>query len=481
MPRIIDVIADYKPANNEVDTPLNTTIEIVFDRPMDEAVLAEEVFVEGPDTDQFVGPGFELLGYPANISQGGDFLTSPGLKGIMQGVPSFQRVSLSDSNVIVNSPPYRTKMIITPDHPLAPLTKYTVNVPDFIASGDITYSGYVTYSFTTGNGSITQMPTDVSTSIISTALENTLSDYFNSALPGSDFRVLKTIPADNAIQVVASGLNTITIEFNKPVDLTSLSDEDVTITTFVATGHPNAAAEALGNISKTLSVMGNKIIATLDNPNGLRGNNIVEVLLTSGILSTTGTGLADEFSFEFLTTTSPSYSDVLKVRLEGAGFIGNLDDMTIQLAILEASLEADAILFNRNLDLANLPRFFVHARREWVTCKALLMLLVNLGNGLLKSKTLDNLKVDYDVTGLQTAMDKAFNCLQKWEGQVIVGGMPIGQPQGVVKGSRDPDRPVVGRLWIPTDRGYPHAPAGNTKVRPFRRAYTTFNPNKKFW
>lgn len=480
MPRIIDVIDDYKPANNEVGTPLNSTIEIVFDGPMDETILADQVFVEGPDTDQFVGPGFELLGYPNNISQGGDFLSSPGMRGLLQGTTSFQKVSTTDAGVIVSSAPYRTKMIITPDHVLSPLTEYTVNIPDFVTSGDITYSGYLTYTFTTGNGSITQLPTETSTSIITTALENTLSNYF--AAPGSNFKVLKTWPKDDSVQVVASGVTAITVEFNSPVDLTSLSDDNVSITSYPATGHPTALAEAIGNIPKTLTAVGNKLIATLENPdNLLRGNNLIEVILASGIKDTNNSYLGDEFSFRFLTTAYPAYSDVMKVRLEGAGFIGNLDDITIELAILEASLEADALVFNKNL---NLSPFFIHARREWVTCKALLMLLVNLGNGLLKSKTLDNLSVSYDTGGLQTAMDKAYNCMLKWEGQIITGGTlkSTGNPMGVVKGSADPDRPVVGRLWVPVNRGGGSGiPAGNDKARPFRRAFTTFNPNKKFW
>lgn len=478
MPSIIDIIDDYTPANNEIDTPLSSTITILFDRVMDETALSDQVFIEGPDTDQYVGPGFELLGYPNTVSHGDDFLASPGMQGIVQGDFSYQKVSTTDPDVLVSGSIYRTKLIFTPEHSLAPLTLYTVNVPDFVDSGSISYTGYITFSFTTGTGSITELPTEVSTSIISTALADTLSDYFTGSSSG-DFKVVKTIPKDHAVQVVASGLNSITIEFNNPVDVSSVTDENIVITTVVATGHPTAAAEALGNITKTLTVAGNKIFADIGTTQIL-ANNIVEVILASGIRGTTGSHLEEEFSFEFLTTTYPSYSDVLKVRLEGAGYIGDLDDEVIQLAILEASLEADAIVFNTEL---NLTGFFVHARREWVTCKALLMLLVNLGNGVLKSKTLDNLTVSYDTTGLQSAMDRAFQCLMKWEGQVITGGQlkSSGQPKGVIKGHCDPDRPVIGRLWVPTDAAYPSTGAANSKVRPYRRAYTIFNPNKKFW
>ncbi len=209
-------------------------------------------------------------------------------------------------------------------------------------------------------------------------------------------------------------------------------------------------------------------------------NNIVEVTLTSGINDVSGNHLKDGFSFSFLTTTSPSYTDILKVKIEAGGWIGDLPDDVIQLAILEASLEADVITFIKGSPTA----FYVHARREWTTCKALMMLLINMGNGMLKSKTLDNLSVTYDTAGLVDAMDKSMQCMLKWEGQVIAGGglRGTGQPVGVVKGACDPDRPNVGRLWISTDNGYGpnNVPAANDKVKPYRRSYSIFNPNSKF-
>jgi len=72
-------------------------------------------------------------------------------------------------------------------------------------------------------------------------------------------------------------------------------------------------------------------------------NNLVQVTIPSGIKATDGSLLADEFEFEFMTVTNPSYTNLRKVRLETGGFTGDLEDDVIQTAILEASLDADSI------------------------------------------------------------------------------------------------------------------------------------------
>lgn len=217
--------------------------------------------------------------------------------------------------------------------------------------------------------------------------------------------------------------------------------------------------------------------------NQLNINNIIEVTLHSGIRDTTGVGLEEEEVFSFLTTASPSYTSVRKIRLEAGGFLTNVLDDAIQMSIVEASLEADLLTFetNRNTD------FYNHVRREWTTCRTALTLLTNVGNHMLKSKTLDNLSVTYDTQGLRTAMEKAFMCQNKWEQQLMTGGLAKAaqNPRGVVKGEMDPDRPIAGRGWIDNDTGPGslRGPAGNSEVQPTgsRRSYKIFNPNKRWW
>lgn len=491
MPSIKDVIVDYTPANNEVDTPLISTIKILFDRAMDEVALSEQVFIEGPDTDQFVGPGSALLEYPANVSQGDDFLDSPGMTGLVKGQYAFQHVDMTNPDLLVSGVPYRTKLIFTPEHALAPQTNYIVNLPDFVDSGNVTYSGYVTFTFTTGTGSITELPASISTSIINTALDNTIANYFGED-NNVELQVVKTYPLDHSVQNNPNTLSGIVITFNTNIDPSSIDDNSVVINTVTATDHPAAHAVAAGNIQKTLSVFGNKITATFDiltsGETQLQPNNIVNVVLDPSIRSTTSGLLTNEFDLTFLTTTVPAYTDVLKVRLEAGGFLANVNDDAIQLGILEASLEADALTFAKSIAI-NDP-FYMHARREWVTCRVAYMQLVNLSNNLLQSKSLDNLSVDYDTTtGIKAAINKALDCLNKWEGQLMAGGnlKTLTQPQGVVKGECDPNRPAYGRDWIETGYNWPNMyPAANTKVQYGRRSYKGYNPNlgwsiKKRW
>jgi hypothetical protein len=218
--------------------------------------------------------------------------------------------------------------------------------------------------------------------------------------------------------------------------------------------------------------------------NQLYANNLIEVTLTSGIMATDGTYLTDGHSFEFLTETDPSYTSIRKLKLEIGSYIEDLPDLTLQLAILEASLEADEITFEteRNSD------FYEHSLREWTTCKVSFTLLDNITSHGLKSKTLDNLRVEYDTNAINRTLMRIMDCLQKWEPQVIAGGYSkqSQQPVYVVKGEYDFDRPVASRLWAPTTDTTGTSdkrPGANyvDKLSDSRRFEKVFKNRKKFW
>lgn len=220
-------------------------------------------------------------------------------------------------------------------------------------------------------------------------------------------------------------------------------------------------------------------------PCQLYDNDLVEVILPSGIMALDGSDLESPYSFEFMVTTSPSYTNVRKVRLEIGGFLGNIQDDTIQTAILEASLEADVLTFTTSVTNNNL---FLHARREYTTCLASSMLLNNLGNLQLKSKTLADLSVSYDTNGIRDMLGKIQGCLEKWMPQLTSGGgaRAASQPVMVVKGAFDPDRPAVGRLWESENNGFvigSPTPAANIKLRNQnqRRYLKTHYPRGKRW
>lgn len=213
----------------------------------------------------------------------------------------------------------------------------------------------------------------------------------------------------------------------------------------------------------------------------LHENNLVFVKIDSGILSTTGVALDAPYEFQFLTTTTPSYTSIRRILLEVGGLIGDQYDDTIQLAILEASLDADVMTFST---ITN-SEMFQHARREYTTCLASLILLLNLGPSL-KSKTLGDLSVQYDPSNIDNAIDRLKNCVNRWEDQLVAGGDAIGSrmPIGFVKGSRDPDRPIVARSFeSATEPGIAQGvPAANTRVNPqwSRRYLRTWRKRSKF-
>lgn len=211
---------------------------------------------------------------------------------------------------------------------------------------------------------------------------------------------------------------------------------------------------------------------------GLNNNNVVEVILLGTIANTDGIELGEDYTFNFTTTYSPLYSSVRKVRLEVGALIRDIPDDTLNLSLLEASLEADELNFRKDPINAS---FFQHARREYVTCKAASILLTNImAAGQLKSKTLDNFSVTYDTQSLHNLSNKLLDCSDKWAGQLAAGGglNVLRRPQMVVKGDLDPDRPDMRRSIDEYDDS--KIPAANTsyKYPGTRRSVRGFRKNR---
>lgn len=197
---------------------------------------------------------------------------------------------------------------------------------------------------------------------------------------------------------------------------------------------------------------------------GLIENSLVTIFLSKEIASLTGINLSEDIEIVFTTLYNPLYSSVRKVRLEAGGLLVTVPDDTINLAILEASLEADILSFRVH---AINTAMFEHARRQYVTCLAAYMLISNVlvSGGIKKSKKLSDFEVEYDHSMIPAMLDKLNNCLAKWTAQVQTGGgaRATQSSRMVVKGELDPDRPAVGRLWRPVGAG--QLPIGNGKNR----------------
>jgi hypothetical protein len=253
MALIVDILDDYYPPNSGVSIPLRSTVSVLFDRAMDEDSIQEEFFIEGPDTDQYVGPGFNLLEFPDNISQNpdDDFLNSPGYAGIMEGSFVFKKIDVSNPDLEVAGAPYRTKMVFTPEHPLTPLTLYTAHILEAIDYDGNVHSGHLIFSFTAGTGSIDYVPETFSSSILVPGSVTLGIESQGSAAP---LEVVSTTPKDHAIQVDVE-TDEIVVTFNKP--LATVDPALVTVEAIAATDHPKASQDANGELVKILEVDGN--------------------------------------------------------------------------------------------------------------------------------------------------------------------------------------------------------------------------------
>jgi hypothetical protein len=185
------------------------------------------------------------LRYPFNISQGdpSDLLNSPGYKGIVKG------------NVTVSGISGNTVVTFSPMLPMAALIEYRVNLTDIFKSDGVTsIDGFVTFSFTTGSGSIEEVSSEISTSVLSTTIQGSTALENSSPLS-----IVSTTPSDHAIQQDPE-LSEITVEFNKKINANSVVPELISIESIPITDHPQANITALGRLTKSIEVDNTKII-----------------------------------------------------------------------------------------------------------------------------------------------------------------------------------------------------------------------------
>lgn len=222
----------------------------------------------------------------------------------------------------------------------------------------------------------------------------------------------------------------------------------------------------------------------------LYNNNAVYIKLHSTIASTDGETLGDDYETYFTTTYDPLYVSARRLRLELGNLIVNVPDDLINWAIFEAGLEAIAFTFGTvTTDTTSAYRFFEFARRQYVTCVAMLILLTAMNNGEFgggsKSKRLADLNISFSGGQVDDIFRRAMSCRVKWQATLTsageVGPGTSSRPSMVVKGANDPDRPEFGRQWEPTSTytslGSEY-PAANTDVkqsiyhRRYRKTYS---------
>ena len=333
----------------------------------------------------------------------------------------------------------------------------------------VTVSGNLVYPFSTGSGSISTLPTTTSTSIIGTAASTTGSSSTTS------FAVSETYPVDETSHMtIPAGDLTVKVWFSGNIDEDTIVDnETVVVNLESVNGDTGIAASGLFYPS-SISVSSERMDIVLPSV-VLNGNNFISITIDSSIANTDGVELGTDYEFWFTTTYSPMYSTLRKLRLEYGAFLTSVIDDTINLAIFEASLQADELLLG-----VSTGTFYEFARGEWVKCRAAEILLSNVlgAGGSIKSKKLGDLSVEYNTSGNNSdSLDRALACTAKWEPVVIAGTTKtdLQSPTTAIKGAADPDRPGVGRLW--GDTSYPLANAKVTRSN-YRRKTNAYDQGK---
>lgn len=318
------------------------------------------------------------------------------------------------------------------------------------------FEGNLVWTFQTGSGSIKVIPSTVSTTLTGAPITSPTTTTSTSA-----FSVSSTSPTNQATnQTLPVADLDVTVTFNKTIDGTTVLANRVTVETEAVNGDDSSITHS-GVLTTILGTSG--AVLTITIPSGLLFiNNVVTVTLDDAIADTNGVTLARDYSFYFTTEYSPLYSSVRKLRLEVGAFVSTIPDDTLNLAIFEASLEADALTWNKTGATTDYYNF---VRRQFVTCKAAEILLLNAGGVSmgLKSKRLADLEVSYNPTLMKDILDRTLACMGRWLPALQGGGYAVQDPVMVIKGELDPDRPTVGRLWLDNNIAIAKTPAANSK------------------
>jgi len=334
------------------------------------------------------------------------------------------------------------------------------------------YTGNVLYPFLTGSGSIIELPTTTSTTV--------LGDIPTPATISADsdtFTVSSTTPSTTATNLeIPAGPYTMTATFNNTVNAATVQS-GVNVSVVIQDVAGEEYAESLDADPSTSG----SVLSIVINSGVLPRNSVVTVTLGSDIGDTSGNTLGSDYEWDFSTTYNPLYCSVRRMRLSIGNFIQYVPDDTINFAIYVASLMADEMTWNSS---NSLDGYYEFARQQWACCKAEEILLMNTlgGAGNLKSKTLGDLKVEYNNSGDSIpALDRAIQCQMKWEGALQAGGRQVQKVGHVVKGDQDYDRPPIGRGWQHTrSLSGVSTPSANTRTK-FQGYRRYFNTHAKGW
>ena len=242
MSDLLNRVISYEPIVSGVSVPLKSNIIITLSGlDYDEDSLLEGFFLEGPSADRIVGPGFLTLEYPEGIpyEDTRDILDT-----------DFDYTQIVETTATITTG-IHTIITLEPTYPLNASSIFRANLTNILRNDGVTeVSGFVTWPFTTGTGSIEELPEDISSSVLATTVQASAG-----VVAAEPLKVIKTTPSNHAIQQLPS-LEEIEIVFNKPLDATSVTSDRVVIQGIPATDHPNISISSSGTLYKAIEVDG---------------------------------------------------------------------------------------------------------------------------------------------------------------------------------------------------------------------------------
>jgi hypothetical protein len=318
----------------------------------------------------------------------------------------------------------------------------------------LTLENNYNWSFFTGSGSILTPPSTSPTSGIESVAGNIVGSGTYSS-----FSVTEISPEDGEYGIPISedpyAGETITVTFSDDPNPATLAGDAISVKSIPANGDWDTF-DATGDLEFVASLVDNVLTIDLD-PGQLLENNIVILELDKSIADADGVTLGTDLEFYFGTTYTPLYSSERRIRLDIGPLITDVPEETIMLAILEASLQAEA---NTLSTVIHNYTYFKQARWQYTTCLAEMTLVkallgdTSLSDGM--SKRLGELSVtrtggtDY----LLNLLAKLEDCAFGWETSIQTGGdVTRGtslRPRVSVKGALAEDAIVVHRQWEPT-------------------------------
>ncbi len=116
------------------------------------------------------------------------------------------------------------------------------------------YTDTVVYSFVTGNGSITTVPTTTSTSVTGDPIVSV----------STEFSIIETTPTDRSVNLSVQDASRIIVEFSAAVDSSTVNSSTVQVNVEPVIDHPLLSSQIpTGPIAHTTTVSGNFLIIDL--------------------------------------------------------------------------------------------------------------------------------------------------------------------------------------------------------------------------